>query len=539
MQRPNKATGTRRGAVALAGAAALAASGAPAADASSVIKYPTGDISYNAEPGEDNDLTITHEGGAIVFEEALLQVGYSLPGCVPVTLTKVACSGLDVDRILVTAGDGHNKVVASAPFETHIDGTGGYANQFTGGPSGNLLVGGSANDNLIGGAGQDEIQGSDGSDEITGLSGADQLGGGAGDDTFFSPALDGADVMDGGADFDTADYSARGTGISVSIDNLANDGSHSPPPFPMPENDNVRTTVEVVRGGSGDDTLAGSSARNRVYGGGGSDLLAGGLGADRLEGGSGDDTVSYVGYASPVTVDLDGEIADDGSQGELETVGADVEGIVGGSGADKLTGNEAANVIRGGAGDDLIDGLGGQDQLFGEAGDDTLRSEDGQADSDDCGAGTDTTVADPVDARIACELPTPITGEGTSGEGTTGGQVHPAGPAVRISPSRVRLDRRGYARLRLSCPVSAKQRCIGSLKLVGKVGGKKRTFGSRRFSIAAGRTASARIRVAPNLRRWLARRRVRAQALASARDAVSRARTSKRTVLILGAGARR
>jgi len=316
-------------------------------------------------------------------------------------------------------------------------------------------------DTLSGGAGHDEIRGGDGSDYILGSGGADELDGGVGADTFPSPAVDGADKIDGGPDSDVVDYSGRPAGVSVSLDDIADDGGHTDPPVVLLEHDDVRSTVERVRGGSGNDTIVGSSVGNHLYGGGGSDLLAGGLGADWFEGGPGDDTVSYFGYGAPVTVDLDGESADDGPTGEHDTVGADLEGIIGGSGADKLSGNAAANTIRGGAGDDLIDGLGGSDQLFGEAGDDTVNSQDGLLDSVDCGDGADTTVSDPIDTRSACEFPPPPPDGATPG-GVATGHTTPAGspppvmgPLVKIGPARLRLDRRGYARVRVSCPAGA------------------------------------------------------------------------------------
>lgn len=541
--------------VALGLAAAVAAISVPtAAEAATVLKSINGVVSYGGEPGENNDVKVTEVNGVIVFEEASVAISPH-PSCAALTPTKVGCTASGVELIRVTVGDGVNKVVSSAPYKTTIDGADGTSNEFKGGPVQNLLLGGYNHDVLTGGAGPDEIQGDDGSDYITGLGGADELIGGVGGDIFFSASLDGADLMDGGADYDTADYSARTTSIGVSLDNVSNDGGHSEPPFLIPENDDVRATVEKVKGGSGNDALEGSNAGNRLEGGGGSDLLAGRLGADGLEGGPGEDTVSYAGYGGALTVDLDGESGDDGLDAEQDTVGVDVERLLGGSGADQLTGNASANVIRGGAGNDLIDGLDGADELFGDDGDDTLTSQDGVADADDCGAGTDTTVADALDARLECELPVATGGGGgtgggeTDGGGETGGATRgvattpegataptvPAGPLVSIGPSRLRLDRRGYARLRVSCPATANLRCSGTLGLTRTRRGRASTLGSRRFSIATGRTGMVRIQIARRLRRAIGRRGVRATALASAHDAVSSARTSKRSVRILRA----
>jgi Ca2+-binding RTX toxin-like protein len=535
--------------VALGLAAAVAAISVPtAAEAATVLKSINGVVSYGGEPGENNDVKVTEVNGVIVFEEASVAISPH-PSCAALTPTKVGCAASGVDQITMNVTNGINKVVSSAPYKTTIDGAGGTSNEFKGGPVQNLLLGGYNHDVLTGGAGPDEIQGDDGSDYITGLGGADELIGGVGGDIFFSPSLDGADLMDGGANYDIADYSARTTSIGVSLDDVSNDGGHNEPPFLIPENDDVRSTVENVKGGSGNDALEGSNAGNRLEGGGGSDLLAGRLGADGLEGGPGEDTVSYAGYGGALTVDLDGESGDDGLDSEQDTVGVDVERLLGGSGPDQLTGNASANVIRGGAGNDLIDGLDGADELFGDDGDDTLTSQDGLADADDCGAGTDTTVADALDARLECELPVATGGGETGGgetDGATGGVAStpggataptvPTGPLVSIGPSRLRLDRPGYASLRVSCPVTANLRCSGTLSLTRTRRGRASTLGSRRFSIAVGRTATVSVRVTRALRRALRRKSIRVRAIANARDAVSASRTSQRTVTLRRAG---
>lgn len=166
----------------------------------------------------------------------------------------------------------------------------------------------------------------------------------------------------------------------------------------------------AVFGTDGNDTMTGTPAAESFYarGGndkvsaaGGDDELDGGAGADVLNGGDGTDVVSYAG-AAPVIVSLDGT-ADDGAAGEGDNVATDVEDVISGDGADKLTGSDAANMLDGGAGDDRIDGGAGSDSLFGGAGDDTISARDGQADSIDCGDGTDTAIVDRVDVAAGCE----------------------------------------------------------------------------------------------------------------------------------------
>jgi Ca2+-binding RTX toxin-like protein len=134
---------------------------------------------------------------------------------------------------------------------------------------------------------------------------------------------------------------------------------------------------DAVSGGGGTDELGGGDGNDTLRGGAGDDNLETDPGADTILGGSGFDTVYYSTRMKPVTVDLDGAKGDDGEKGERDTVGADVEGIVGGLAADHLTGNGIANLIQGGDGNDVIRGGGGNDVLVGQAGNDSLYGDGG------------------------------------------------------------------------------------------------------------------------------------------------------------------
>ena len=145
---------------------------------------------------------------------------------------------------------------------------------------------------------------------------------------------------------------------------------------------------DELRGGGGKDTLLGQAGNDRLFGGNGDDLLDGGTGTDLMDGGAGADTVDYHFRNSAVIVDLQGD-ADDGPAGERDTVGANIEHIIGGNGSDTLTGNSLPNyirggpgndTIRGGSGNDTLQGDAGQDRLYGDAGNDFLDAKDGITD---------------------------------------------------------------------------------------------------------------------------------------------------------------
>ena len=158
---------------------------------------------------------------------------------------------------------------------------------------------------------------------------------------------------------------------------------------------------DVLIGTEGPDAIYGRAGADQLNGMGGNDELDGGLGIDVFSGGTGHDSVSYSGPTA-VDVTLNG-LADDGTQGEADNVGADVEDIFGSDGNDNLKGNDAANTIDGGPGRDIIDGGSGADALYGDTGDDIITARDGRVDRIDCGAGKDRAIADREDSISGCE----------------------------------------------------------------------------------------------------------------------------------------
>jgi Ca2+-binding RTX toxin-like protein len=95
------------------------------------------------------------------------------------------------------------------------------------------------------------------------------------------------DVFRGGEGRDLVDYRARTESVSVTIEIYGpNDGT-----YPA-EGDDVRTGVERVLGGQGNDVLIGDDGPNWLYGGPGDDGLFGGGGSDSLHGNDGDDRLN-------------------------------------------------------------------------------------------------------------------------------------------------------------------------------------------------------------------------------------------------------
>jgi Ca2+-binding RTX toxin-like protein len=298
-------------------------------------------LTYSAAPGEANRVTVTTGFSAIsVSETGGLPVTPGA-GCSAVTASSASCQLFGVTSISISTDDGND----TARVNGWIPAT------FSDGSGNDTMTGGSAGDTFISGSGADILRGSGGVDRV--------------------------------------DYSGRAAAVSVTLDNVANDGE-------VGEGDNVNNDVENVVGGAGNDTISGSSLANDLNGGpgddtlsgaGGNDRLTGGAGADVLNGGTGTDTADYSDRTAPLSLSIDGA-ANDGEAGEQDNIGADVENLVGGSGNDFMAGGTAANGLSGGGGNDTLTGGAGNDSLDGGAGDDTLLA-DGGADTLTGGDGRD------------------------------------------------------------------------------------------------------------------------------------------------------
>lgn len=193
----------------------------------------------------------------------------------------------------------------------------------TGTNRGETLNGTAGDDVICGLGGNDTINGLGGNDTIFGGAGNDRINGGLGDDQLIGDV--GADTLSGGSGADTVDYSSASASLTVTIDGRPNDGVRN-------ERDSVALDVENVLGGSGNDSITGSTAANELDGGTGNDTITGGSGDDLIDGGIGNDS------------------------------------LVGGIGNDVIDGGGGNDTIRGEVGNDALDGESGIDQIDGGAG---------------------------------------------------------------------------------------------------------------------------------------------------------------------------
>lgn len=297
---------------------ALVAGPAEAASTGTVWVRTTTDLEYKAAAGHQNNLVITVSGGTVTIDDsAKLKPG---AGCraVPGHTTVVTCALANPDLMVVTLGDNNDTLVNKSNLR--LSAYGGAGND--------TLTGGARSERLFGGAGNDRVTGNGGSDWVAGDSGHDLVDAGPGTDQ--------------------------------------------------------------VRGGTGNDTLLGRAGSDTLLGGAGRDVIWAGADADQLDdsapgttsadvfhGGTGRDLLSYSGRTKPVSADADGRRGDDGERGEGDTVGTDIETLLGGFGADTLRGTPGADFLLGSLGNDSIAGGGGDDRIEGGSGWDVLRGDAG------------------------------------------------------------------------------------------------------------------------------------------------------------------
>jgi Ca2+-binding RTX toxin-like protein len=346
------------------------------------------------------------------------------------------------------------------------------------------IDGGPGPDALFGRGGNDVIDGGPDLDFVIGGPDNDQLQGGLGDDVLESMAntfdagdpadSSGTDTVAGGPGQDTMSYKGRTEPLSITINNVADDGAAG-------EGDLIQPDVESVMGGNGNDTITGDAGPNLLYGLQGDDVIHGGPGDDTVDGGPGHDTVS------------------------------------GDDGVDRVFGGDDADVVDGGPGPDTISGDNETPCLVGPCfeGADDIRARDGATDTINCYGGTDTVVADAVDrfpglyGAADCEsidapaAPTTGSGGGSTPTGTPPG----SGPAsttgasstllvtVPKSITRRALLRKGLA-VKVKCTAACRltARLLAGRKVVGRASGRRTSAGALTLRIKLTRAGRRTVR---------------------------------------------
>jgi Ca2+-binding RTX toxin-like protein len=232
-----------------------------------------GNDTLNGDAGDD-----TFDEGAVTSGTDIINGGAGTDTVTYASRTIAVTINLDATA---TSGEGveHDKIALDV--ENAIGG------------AGDDTINGSPVDNVLdGGPGADTINGLAGNDTLRGGLGNDVLNGGVGDDRFDEGSVtNGADTMNGGTGVDTVDYSHRTVGLVVVMNGTTPSGEADATTHLVTENDLIKTDVENIIGGGGDDSLTGNAADNQIEGGAGDDTMFGLDGDDVLDGGGDGDVL--------------------------------------------------------------------------------------------------------------------------------------------------------------------------------------------------------------------------------------------------------
>lgn len=335
-------------------------------DTFTLIGNNTGLDVFNGGAGADTIL-----GSAWSDTLALANITGNLEGIEAIDL------GAGHDKVLLTSGDDSLDLSGIAVSGVEL---------IDAGAGNDTITGSAGNDVIRGNAGEDLLSGGDGNDTFTILGnseGFDVFLGGTGTDTILGSGwndtlglasiagnLDGIETIDMGGGYDkvlltSGDDTLDLSGMTVS-------------------------SVELIDGGAGNDTVTGSAGNDIIRGNAGNDLLSGGDGEDTFTilgnpegfdvffGGTGTDTIRGSGWndtlgLANVAGNLDG-----------------IEAIDMGGGYDKVrltSGNDwldlsgiavsGVELIDAGAGDDIIIASAATDILYGGLGNDTFEFKTG------------------------------------------------------------------------------------------------------------------------------------------------------------------
>jgi Ca2+-binding RTX toxin-like protein len=222
----------------------------------------------------------------------------------------------------------------------------------------------------------ENVIGTSAADSMTSSATTLSFAGGAGNDAFRTAA--GNQIVDGGADMDTAYFTGARADYAISFDAAANTYLVAGKSGTAGAADGTDTLKDVELLAFTDGTVAafdyGSLAGGGIAGGSGSehligtagrDIFLGSLGDDILDGLGNIDTVDYSADALGVAVQLLPVGIGSGAGIGIDTL-LNIENAITGSGADTVYTGDGVEVVRTNAGQDLIRGsLGDDDYDFG------------------------------------------------------------------------------------------------------------------------------------------------------------------------------
>jgi Ca2+-binding RTX toxin-like protein len=312
--------------------------------------HPVRVTTFVSGPGEANAVTVSREGGELVFRHGTAWVSAVAP---------CRRDGAETIRCPVTEGEPGIPGLAFAMDDRDDAVT----------VAGDLAI----EARIAAGAGDDRVRGGDGNEEMDGGPGNDRLAAGRG--------------------FDVLSYESRTEPVAVDLENAEGLAAGETDAVWGFETVVGGSAADRLRGRAGVQTLDGGPGDDRLDGAGGDDELFGNVGSDRIFGGRGADRL----FGDP----------EQGDDYYTPTFAFGADRLSGGAGDDQLYDTGGRNVFLGGPGADLLAGGAGRDRFSAGAGRDSVDAVGGGRDRVRCGGGRDRARTDRRDTRSSCERPWP------------------------------------------------------------------------------------------------------------------------------------
>ncbi len=282
--------------------------------------------------------------------------------------TLIDASG--TDRLEITSSGSVTINLVSGAGNEVTDGTntinwaGDVIENFIASGSGSLIVdGSSAANSLTTHSGNDVIRGQGGNDTITAATGNDTLDGGTGDDTYSFANGWGNDSISGDASgTDNINLLLVSSGLTINFtvgtgDEIT-DGTNTI--------NFAGSFIELIHGGSGNDTIFGQAGTADTLSGGTGDdtyMFVGAWGADSILDTSGRDLIMFTSVATGITINFNSGTGHEVQNGTntINWSANIIDNVRGGSGSDLIYGNAEGNYLTMGTGNDTIYGGAGSD----------------------------------------------------------------------------------------------------------------------------------------------------------------------------------
>jgi Ca2+-binding RTX toxin-like protein len=395
----------------------------PAASFAGTASTDGSNVSYAANLGEQNDVTVQLSGGVYtITDTAGVTAG---AGCTAAGANSATCpqsAAPNLDHLAVGTRDLDDTINLATMTDLPRDGT-----RMDGAEGNDTLIGSNTGDKITAGRGDDVI---DPTDVTTVINNGDPF---VDPEACFSDPeateftmFHCPDLIDGDQGFNTLRFDSKPNGVVIDAGPRGPNGTSVLDPNRPDNGVAADVFVKGIRGSFRTQHIVGTPGNDQIYGSINADTMVGRGGADHICGGYGNDTADYS-ASGGVTVTLDSTLppdpkwnstdrqqwtlsrgdcrqtntqgqvepaaqkdctANDGvnNGGEGDCVGVDTENVIGSGSDDVLIGNgpgahvakaaffepRGANRLEGRGGNDTLDGGTGADALIGGDGTDTV-----------------------------------------------------------------------------------------------------------------------------------------------------------------------